>query len=216
MYKSESRDKCPYCGTLVKFELSNSNPVLTSAFLKTVELFDGGNKVLLACSSCPHCKRLIITLNDELMYPLRTLRTPCPIQVPIHIKKDYDEACMVEPLSSNASAALARRCLQNMLRDVGIKPSDLSNEIEEAMKTLPSDLARAIDAIRLIGNFSAHPMKSTSTGEIVGAEEGETEWVLDVLESLFDHYYVRPALLEEKRNKLNAKLADIQKKPMKG
>jgi hypothetical protein len=36
--------------------------------------------------------------------------------------------------------------------------------------------------------------KSTTTGVILDAEPGEAEWNLDILESLFDFYFVQPAL----------------------
>jgi hypothetical protein len=55
------------------------------------------------------------------------------------------------------------------------------------------------------------PIKSESTGDVVDVEPGEAEWNLDTLEGLFDHYFVQPALLAEKRDKLNAKLADAGK-----
>ena len=51
---------------------------------------------------------------------------------------------------------------------------------------LPSSLADNVDAVRQVGNFAAHPIKSTSIGEIVEVEENEAEWLLDVLEELFD------------------------------
>jgi hypothetical protein len=79
------------------------------------------------------------------------------------------------------------------------------------MTKLPSHLSGAIDAIRNIGNFAAHPIKSDSTGNIVDVEEGETEWILDVLEQLFDFYYVSPARTKAKKNALNAKLKSIGK-----
>lgn len=83
------------------------------------------------------------------------------------------------------------------------------------MPGFPSHLAKSVDAIRNIGNFSAHPSKSKSTGEIVPVEPHEAEWTLDVLESLFDFFYVQPAILARKRDALNAKLAEIGKGPMK-
>lgn len=73
----------------------------------------------------------------------------------------------------------------------------------------------SIDAIRNIGNFAAHPMKSASTGEIVDVEVGEAEWILDVLEALFDYYFVQPALLKAKRDALNKKLSEVGKPKMK-
>jgi hypothetical protein len=90
-------------------------------------------------------------------------------------------------------------------------------EIDELLsrKTLPSHIADAIDAIRQIGNFAAHPIKETQTGSIADVEAGEAEWTLEVLEALFDFYSVQPAILEAKKNALNKKLSDAGKPPMK-
>jgi hypothetical protein len=76
-------------------------------------------------------------------------------------------------------------------------------------------LAEGIDAVRNIGNFAAHPIKSTNTGEIVDVEPGEAEWLLDLLEGLFDFYFILPAELQRKKEALNKKLADVGKPPMK-
>ena len=81
-------------------------------------------------------------------------------------------------------------------------------------KTLPTYLSDSIDAIRHIGNFAAHPLKSKSTGEIVEVEVGEAEWNLDILESLFDFYYVQPDIVKNKRDALNAKLGEVGKNRM--
>lgn len=132
--------------------------------------------------------------------------------------KDYNEACLILTLSPKASAALSRRCLQNILREkAGVKKGDLANEIQQVIDSnkLPSHLSESIDAIRNIGNFAAHPLKSTATGEIVEVEPGEAEWLLDVLEALFDFYFVQPAILQAKRDALNKKLAGIGKPAMK-
>ena len=83
------------------------------------------------------------------------------------------------------------------------------------MQQLPSHLAGAIDAIRNLGNFAAHPLKDTNTGEIVDVEPGEAEWLLDVLEQLFDFYFVQPEVLGRKRDELNEKLEAAGKPPMK-
>jgi hypothetical protein len=55
-----------------------------------------------------------------------------------------------------------------------------------------------------------------NTGEIIDVEPGEAEWLLNVLEGLFDHYFVQPAILAAKKDALNKKLADAGKPPMKG
>jgi hypothetical protein len=104
------------------------------------------------------------------------------------------------------------------LRDkVGVKKSSLAAEIDEAIdkKLLPSYLTESTDAIRNIGNFAAHPIKSKSSGEIVPVEPGEAEWGLDVLEALFDYLFVQPSRLQKKKTALNKKLSDSGKPPMK-
>jgi Domain of unknown function (DUF4145) len=138
---------------------------------------------------CPTCNKLIVylvkshqglQLGTFMVYPRGVSRTPLPADVPDQYAQDYKEACLVLSDSPKASAALSRRCLQNILRAVPkVKPSDLSKEIDEILnsKQLPSHLADAIDAIRALGNFAAHPLKSTNTGTIVEVEEGESEWL---------------------------------------
>ena len=102
-----------------------------------------------------------------------------------------------------------------MLREQGIKKKNLSEEIDEAMKSLPSHLSEAIDSIRNIGRFAAHPIKSTNTDSILDVENGEASWNLDVLEQLFDFYYVQPAKTKEKKDALNQKLKEAGKPEMK-
>jgi hypothetical protein len=131
---------------------------------------------------------------------------------------DYYEACAVLTDSPKASAALSRRLLQHIIREkAGIRRKDLATEIQDLIDSgrLPTHLSEAIDAVRNIGNFAAHPIKSTNTGEIVDIEPGESEWLLDTIEGMFDFYFVQPALLTAKREALNKKLADAGKPAVK-
>ncbi len=177
---------------------------------------------------CPSCARIAIYLTPNLtemepgtgtwqmVWPKGMSRAPLSPEVPEEFAGDYKEACLVLADSPKASAALSRRCLQHVFREhAKVKHPSLSQEIDEAMLSLPSHLAEAIDAVRNIGNFAAHPLKDTSTGEIVDVEPGEAEWLLEVLEGLFDHYFVQPAVLQKKRQTLNAKLKAAGKPEMK-
>lgn len=187
---------------------------------------------------CPNCDRIIVyivngkdirsegnsdTIVDvvgerTILYPRSISRPQCPAEVPVKIAEDYNEACLVLADSSKASAALSRRCLQHFLREVvGVRPSDLSNEIQQVIDSgkLPSYIAEAIDAIRNIGNFAAHPQKSQQSGEILPVEPAEAEWNLEVLEALFDFYCVQPAIARKKKEALNRKLQEAGKHPMK-
>ncbi|MBK7441313.1 MAG: DUF4145 domain-containing protein [Bacteroidetes bacterium] len=154
----------------------------------------------------------------QLIRPKGSSRLPIPLEVPKDFSEDYNEACLIIADSPKASAALSRRCLQHILREkAGVKKSDLANEIQEVLdkNQLPSYIAESTDAVRNIGNFAAHPLKSKSTGEIVPVEVGEAEWTLDVLELLFDFYFVQPEKIKKKRLALNQKLNDAGKPDMK-
>jgi hypothetical protein len=172
---------------------------------------EAGRHWCIEAQSCPACAKVALYLvntavfqrgggpagpylesnviSRELVRPRATSRKPLSPEVPEQYREDYLEACLVLPDSAKASAALSRRCLQLLLREAGnTKEKDLAEQIEEVLKgnRLPSDIANIVDAVRNIGNFAAHPIKSTSTGEIVPVEPGEAELNLDVLESLFD------------------------------
>jgi hypothetical protein len=192
---------------------------------------------LLSRRTCPSCGRFILYLENgsgfipgtvpgtqnvrfaivnktTMVRPKGVSRAPVPPEVPPAIVEDYKEACLVLADSPKASAALSRRCLQLLLRSAaGVKNGDLSNEIQQVLDSnaLPAALANSIDAIRVVGNFAAHPIKSSSTGEVVPVELHEAEWNLDVLESLFEFYFVLPARIQAKRDALNKKAGDAGK-----
>src|SRR5260370_30169851 len=66
-------------------------------------------------------------VNKSLMvWPKGISRSPVPNEAPTEIVEDYKEACLVLADSPRASAALRRRCLQNLLRRAArVKPGDL-------------------------------------------------------------------------------------------
>jgi hypothetical protein len=153
----------------------------------------------------------------SMVRPKGSARPPCPPEVPDDIKEDYAEACLVIADSAKASAALSRRCLQHILHDQGFKSDNLAAETDMiiAKGKLPSSIAENIDAVRNIGNFAAHAQEGIAVGEIVPVEPEEAEWNLDVIESLFNFYYVQPSIAKKKRDALNLKLKQSGKPAMK-
>ncbi len=218
--------KCPHCHTSF-FHGGRKNYIGNDAENDWGVLHD----------KCPECNKIIIWIISGnrnqvdngpgsittfpaayLARPKMMSREPIGPEIPEDISADYYEACMVLDDSPKASAALSRRCLQHLLREhANVSPGNLADEIQQVIDSnqLPSHLAESIDAIRNLGNFAAHPIKSSNTGEILPVEPGESEWNLDVLESLFDFYFVQPAILKSKRAALNAKLVEANKPEMK-
>jgi hypothetical protein len=139
-------------------------------------------------------------------------RGPISKEVPREIAEDYVEACNVLPISSKASAALSRRCLQNMLHAHGYKDRDLSKEIEllfnekDPLKALPHKIRQSVDGIRNLGNFSAHPINDKTSLQVIDVEPHEAEWCLETIEDLFEHFYVGPAAAKAKKVALDEKL----------
>lgn len=206
-YSVEGSARCPHCGISVQFTKGSTEdlqvgPYWTDYSLRWVD--------------CPHCHGIVITLihhpkgessREALIYPLNSQRAPVSPEVPPAIKADYDEAALILPLSAKGSAALSRRCLQAVLVEAGkVTKRNLSEQIDEVAPNLPAYLDKVLDQVRTIGNFSAHPLKDTNSGAIVQVEPGEAEWNLDVLDELFDFYYVKPAAIKAKTDQLNQKL----------
>jgi hypothetical protein len=209
--------KCPHCDTGIHF-----TPETKFIFSLSDGRFSKQWSALYqACSECSEpiifLKRLTIwsasgTVTDAtqfLAFPVGGVARPVPAEVPDPYKQDFNEACAVLSISPKASAALSRRNLQAIIHDkAGVKARDLNVEIETliASRTLPSHISEGLHAVRMIGNFAAHPTKANSTGDIVEVETGEAEWNLDVLESLFDFYFVQPAINAKRKDEINKKL----------
>lgn len=218
---------CPYCHISIHFE--ESGYIVFPFDEESEEELGFG----FSAGFCPSCGGIILKYqegeyatggrgeyyllsvsSERVIYPIGNGRSELPVEVPKPYRDDYKEASLVLEFSPKASAALSRRCLQCFLNaELNIKKGSLVQEIEEFINTqkVPSFIIECVDAIRNVGNFAAHPLKDKSTGEIVDVEPGESEWLLDVLEALFDFYFVQPQKLQERKDKLNKKLADLGK-----
>ena len=147
-------------------------------------------------------------VSPRLLWPKAAARPPLPPEVPADVARDYSEAALVLADSCNAAAALARRCLQNVLRTAGgvkVESNKLYDEIEAASSDLPSYMAGSLHDLRELGNDAAHPNRSGVTGEIVDVDSREAEWTLDILDLLFDHYFVKPQKAREIRERLQGR-----------
>lgn len=136
---------------------------------------------------------------------------------------DYSEACRILNLSPKASATLARRCLQGMIRDfAGIKKNTLFQEIESlstavtkgnAPLGVTAESVEAIDHVRKIGNIGAHMEKDVNL--IIEIEPDEAEQLIGLIELLFKEWYVARHDRERRLDalKATAKAKSVAKKP---
>lgn len=182
------------------------------------------NQVQARMCTCPQCARAVVELaafgqdESELkprrrVYPSAITRV-VPPEVTTPYSTDYKEAAEVLPISPKASAALSRRNVQAILQDKArVTGDNLHSQIGEilARPDVPQSIKDTIDMVRHVGNLAAHPIKSTHTGEIVEVELHEAEALLEVLDSLFDFYFVLPAKNASRRDALNVKLAAANK-----
>jgi Domain of unknown function (DUF4145) len=221
--------KCPHCTTSIHESWAES-----TVYTKNEKGSLTGTAWRIQYMGCPECKNSILQLGRGQFspngyvgpqswiqfYPTDMARPPVPKEVPADIAKDYTEAAKVLRLSPKASAALSRRCLQSVLRAAGHTQKDLAKQIDEALaetgtKALPSGLHMIVDTIRNLGNFAAHKITDQTTLQIIDVEPTEAEYCLDVLDAVFDHYYVKPAQAKAIKDALNTKLAAAKKPPIK-
>lgn len=216
---------CPHCSTAVRFEWD-----VTESFQ-----IDKEKKHALEVfyAECPECFKLVVgvqegtldpgntflnkDISETIIYPV-TNSFQYSEDIPNKYLEDYEEAVKVLSLSPKASAALTRRLLQNILREeFNIVEKSLVKEIEifTNKNDIPSYITDAVDAVRQIGNIAAHPSKDLSTGEIVPVEKGEAEWLIEVIEQLFDFVFIQPKKLEKRKLELNLKLDKLGKPQMK-
>ncbi len=121
-----------------------------------------------------------------------------PDYIPEPLRQDYYEACLIRDKSPKASATLARRCIQGMIRDFcGISKDTLFAEIRELRKQFDAGSAHrnisdesivAIDKVRKIGNIGAHMEKDISV--IVDVDPDEAQLLIELIEMLFSEWYI--------------------------
>ena len=112
-----------------------------------------------------------------------------PNYVPKPIIADYEEACLIKNLSPKASATLARRCLQGIIRDFWkVNERDLFAEINAIQEKVAPQTWEAINAVRLVGNIGAHMEKDINL--IIDVEPNEAEALIKLTEILIKDWYI--------------------------
>ena len=216
--------RCPFCG--------HNATIGSENFTNTTSRFTDHNKygpraVTWTAITCPNPKcgeytfRLWIreavfdklgnyaglgaVQHDWQLVPAADMKV-LPDYLPVAVLADYKEACLVATLSPKASATLARRCLQGMIRDFwGVKPGRLVIEIAAIEEKVDADTWGAIEAVRTVGNIGAH--MEADIDVIVDVEPEEAKLLIGLIETLVDEWYVAK---HDRKTRLG-KLADLAK-----
>lgn len=204
--------ECLYCGHAFTVMASNMN----SAAVPFLEPPARATRaVVLTVVRCPRaeCHREMVTVELQpfgarilpggsmagpeggrkwFLIPPSSARV-FPDYVPEAIRQDYSEACAILSLSPKASATLARRCVQGMIRDFwGIKNQrTLADEIRECetKSLLEGPVIRGLTSLRRVANIGAHMEQDVNM--IVDVEPREAELLLKFVELLLTEWYVR-------------------------
>ena len=121
-----------------------------------------------------------------------------PHFIPAALRQDYLESCRIRDLSPKASATLARRCIQGIIRDFcKVTGKTLYSEIENLKQLVDDGKAplgvtvesvEAIDHTRSLGNIGAHMEKDINV--IIDIDPGEAQSLIDLIELLFQEWYI--------------------------
>lgn len=242
---------CPHCNMPQIVTDDNLHSEWVQLHVGKIDLGETGSRIVAIGCLNGACKKMTLTANltknfydqfgnaregDIVINTWRLMpestAVPQPPYIPTPLCDDYYEACRIKDLSSKASATLSRRCLQGMIRDfTRIAKGTLDSEIKELRNAVDEGTApagvthesvEAIDQVRSIGNIGAHMEKDINL--IIDVDEGEAEALTDLVELLFEEWYVArhnrqqrliklAAIAEEKKAAIaEARAAIAQKK----
>lgn len=208
---------CPHCLIGISEHWQNE---LETGLVDEVQ----DKKFEIASQTCTECNKLIIKMTtyaippggphqwrqtgEKYLHPKKPNRKAIPTTVPNKFSKDYFEAVAILSDSPNASSALSRRVLQHILEEVSKVAKDrLDAQIKESRKKERFDpkLDGLLDYVRKFGNFGTHATKDHAD-RIIDVEPGEAETMLEIIEALFDYYYLKPEELKKIKEQLDKKL----------
>lgn len=214
--------QCPHCGS--KQVVTDANYSEGQLLIENFDVIYGRIGLVDSAIKCLNedCEKLTILsrlykfgpqagyLNGKYVYEIKgdpihvwrlipdNISHVQPEYIPKPIRDDYYEACKIRDLSPKASATLARRCLQGMIRDFcGISRKRLIDEIVELRKQVEAgnatqgvtlDSVAVIDHVRSLGNIGAH--MEADVNVIIDVEPSEAQILIEVIESLFYGWYV--------------------------
>jgi hypothetical protein len=175
----------------------------------------------VASSRCPVCQRLLVSIctQDGCTYPAwptTSFRPRLGDDVPAEFADEYLAASQILAYSPEASAAVSRRLLHRFLAAyAGAGVGGLAQQIDKTARSteLPPYLKDALRTLSRVAKLDSDSEKSKRPESLATVEPAEAEWLLDVLQSLFELYFVQPARLQRQQNALEEKTGTLAASP---
>lgn len=219
---------CQFCNRPTTITDNDINEGITSHFSGTKYGFVGTSWLAVRCPN-PECREVYLCVTfskiesqkippysynvvehiDRWTLRPESMAKTQPAYIPLQLREDYHEACLIAEKSPKASATLSRRCLQGMIRDRwNISKRNLYEEINELENHVDDDTWEAIKAVKDVGNIGAHMEKDINL--IIPVDPDEAKLLIEMIEELFDVWYVQRHEREQKKVRLK-QLAEEKK-----
>lgn len=166
----------------------------------TTNYFNGSITTVkeLEISICSHCGKKSFWLNENIIYPEKTIAPNPHDDMPIELLDDYLEAASIINKSPRGATALLRLALQKLMAVLGEPGKDINKDIGSLVqKGLPLQVQQALDIVRVIGNESVHP------GQLDLKDDIETALQLfGLINFIVEDRITRPKTINDLFNKL--------------
>lgn len=193
---------CPHCGITVLYK-----PIGKTYTFNCTDHLSRKSSIQVHVGVCPQCNKIAIGAyhpnHSHYLWPPDVWPDRAPAGLDSEIKRYYDEARHIVSLSPSGAAVLSRRCIQHVIRKkLEIRKRSLFEEIEEAVKRdeLSKPTRDALDHVRNIGNWAAHPVENAGENDpantLIEVSLKEARYTLEVLELLFRDLYELPEKVE--------------------
>ena len=144
---------CPHCGAFAhqwwKYYVSSKDQRV------------GGEVLVLynfSASFCARCEKAALWEGEQMVYPTVYITQPASVDMPLEVKKYYDEARAIFAQSPRGAAAILRLAIQKLMIELGEKGDNLNEAIGNLVKGgLSKRIQKSLDIVRVIGNNAVHP-----------------------------------------------------------
>ena len=134
-----------------------------------------------------------------------------PYYIPEDVREAYHQACFLTEVSPKASAALARSCLQIMMRDFWSltrpEQGNLASEFDRISPKLTPETVASIDAVRQAGRIDDHLQEDTD--RLVDADSVEARLLIALVEVLFVDWYTARRERQGRSDALKAVIQEL-------